>query len=341
MTQRIMAANRWKSLDYERPAGGRDSKAGSCEAEAAVGDSRPAAPRLQLAPPADPWREPLVGVVAQARGAYLIRNYSVAVDLLEPRLREQPDLEGGQRILGLALGRLHHELESMERLRESVRQSQEDWLARAALASLLLRGDHARLAVAGYRPGIPSSGSCGAPDGSPHAPTGVLEAITLLREALSIALLPAVSELLGAARWRAGQDALRERRFRLAARLFGAAAADFSAAARKTGAARAALSLRQSTTFVGEAVALLCAGELETAQRLFSRSPVLGLSAAEPLSRFAARLFEFSGELGRLPPPDRSEAVAALREMVLAVRLEVGFYDGRQPVCVAWTGGPD
>ena len=35
-----------------------------------------------------------------------------------------------------------------------------------------------------------------------------------------------------------------------------------------------------------------------------------------------------------------TEAAAALRDVVLNLRLAVGFYDGRQAVSLAWSGGP-
>jgi hypothetical protein len=261
---------------------------------------------------------------------------------LEPRLREAPNLAGGHRILGLALARLQREPDAAEQLRVAVRQSGQDWLSQAALASLLLRGDPVPPPPArGSHSDLRSLPSWAAADADPDTHTSATEAIALLREALAVVPSPAVNELLGAARWRVGQDALGESRFRVAAQQFRSAAADFNAAALRTGTARAALPVRQSTSFVGEAVALLCAGETETAQRLFSCSPVPGLCNAEPLSRFAARLFEFCEEFGRLSGEDRSEAVGALRDVVLSVTLQVGFYDGRQPVSMAWTGGPD
>src|SRR5437870_2430482 len=186
-----MAANRWKSLDYEPPATGREEGATGRRGDGATGRGERTSVRpegvaaRERRSPAEPWSDRLSGVVAQARSAYLLRNYQAAVDLLERRLGEEPALPGGQRILGQALARLNREPEALERLRAAVGHTAEDWLARASLASLLLRSD----------------------DHGPHTPSAPVEAITHLQEALQIEPLPALRELLGAAEWCAGQDA--------------------------------------------------------------------------------------------------------------------------------------
>ena len=329
----MMARNRWKSLDYEPPVHRGDGVVGG------RGD-RATSPR-------EPVRTPVVSdgglapVVGQARGAYLLRDYPAVLDLLEPRLCEEPDLPGGQRILADALARLHREPEALERLREAVRQSPADWLARASLASLLLRSCDET---------IRSSSS------HPLTLSIATEAVTHLQEALAAEPRPALRELLGAAHWRAGQETLRGGQYRKAERHFAAAAAEFRAAAAASGAARVALPARRSSAFIGQAVALLASGEVEAAQRLFSRSTMSGLGevrrhglrqdrgpshgADDPLVRFAAGLYELCEELMRLPPAERREAASSLLDLVLAVRLAVGFFDGRQAVSLLWAGGP-
>jgi hypothetical protein len=331
----MMAANRWNNLDFERPPARRDDEAAGGRGDR---DRSAATPGGRQGDPTQPVevRTPehlntqtpeylnivLPPVVTQALGAYMLRSYQAVVDLLEPRLRDDPELPHGQRTIAHALARLNREPEAIDRLREAIRQSPSDWLARASLASLLLRSQDESLTPSGHHV-IRSS---------------VPEAATHLEAALATAPRPALRELLGAARWWAGHEALQSGRDQDAARQFAAAGDGFAAAAVASGAARMALPVRQSAAFVGQAVALLLAGQTEAAQRLFSRSPVPGVTAGDPLGRFAAGLYELCDELARVPAAERLEA-AALREVVLQVRLEVGFYDGRQAVSLAWTGG--
>jgi hypothetical protein len=254
-------------------------------------------------------------VVTQARGIYVLRNYQAVVGLLEPQMVTRPDLAGGQRVLALALAWLDRREEAVERLGEAVRQSRSDWLARASLASLLL----------------------GSPDAALRP-----DPVALLDEALATAppaSQPAVRELLGAARWRTGQEALRAGREREAAREFAEAGRQFARAAQASGAARLELPARQSASFVGQAVALLLAGETEAAQRLFSAAPLPRVAATDPLSRFAAGLYELCEELARAPAEERIEASSELRQVVLETRLAVGFFDGRRAVSMAWQIG--
>jgi len=136
-----------------------------------------------------------------------------------------------------------------------------------------------------------------------------------------------------------GQEGLQFGRHPEAARQFAAAGAEFAAAAETSGAARLALPVRRSAAFVGQATALLLVGHTAAAQRLFSQSPVPGVAVGDPLGRFAAGLYELCDELARVPAAERFEAAAALRDVVLQVRLAVGFYDGRQAVSLTWTGG--
>jgi tetratricopeptide (TPR) repeat protein len=262
--------------------------------------------------------------VTQALGDYMLRSYQAVVDLLEPRLHEDPALPGGQRTLAHALARLNREPEAIAHLREAVRQSPSDWLARASLSTLLLRSQEESVTPASHQV-IRST-----------AP----EAVAHLEAALVAEPRPAMRELLGAARWRAGQEALQSGHDSEAARQFAAAGAEFLAAAEASGAARMALPARQSAAFVGQAVALLRSGRTEAAQQLFSRSKAPGIAAGDPLGRFAAGLYELCEEWARVPAAERLEAAEALRELVLQVRLAVAFYDGRQAVCLAWTGGP-
>jgi hypothetical protein len=274
--------------------------------------------------------------VGQAIGAYLVRNYQAVVDLLEARLGEEPELPGGQRTVALALARLNQEPEAVDRLREAIDQSPGDWLARAALASLLLRSKEA----AGTSPSQTGRGGSGAAAACVPVRSLADEAAGHLEFALAAEVRPALRELLGAARWRVGHEALHGGRYRGAAREFAGAAAEFVGAAEASGAARQALAERHTWTFVGEAVALLLAGEPEAAQTLFARSPVRGAGRGHPLARFAAGLYELCDELVRATMVERSEATLALRDVLLGIRLEVGFYDGRQAVSLAWAGGP-
>src|SRR3954447_2398438 len=120
-----MATNRWKNLDYAAPSKstsvgqvGRPPDRATGGAET-VTDERGAAEKAIGLTPTDPWSGSLPGVVGQAKGAYLLRNYQIVVDLLEPQLAAETNLPGGQRLLGQALARLHREPEAVERLREA------------------------------------------------------------------------------------------------------------------------------------------------------------------------------------------------------------------------------
>jgi tetratricopeptide (TPR) repeat protein len=346
-----MAGNRWKNLDFEPPSrrgegetgrqgegatartGNRGAEGGARRPEQ-LGPSKGAVSRAPECLNAD-----LPPEVTQAVGAYLLRNYSAVVALLEARLEDEPALPGGQRTLGLALARLNRAPEAVDRLRAAVRQCPSDWLARASLASLLLRSDGEETVPPRHR-GAADEDVTTRSSGPQAKRSSAAESAEHLQAALGAAPRPALRELLGAARWRLGQEALRAGEYREAGRAFAAATAEFTGAAEVSGAARQALPVRQSSAFIGQAVALLLAGELEAAQALFARSPLQGAAAGHPLGRFAAGLFELCEELARAPVAERIEAAVSLRDMVLNVRLAVGFYDGRQAVSLAWAGGP-
>src|SRR5262249_18436827 len=117
------------------------------------------------------------------------------------------------------------------------------------------------------------------------------------------------------------------------------AAAEFAAAAELSNLARQALPARQAAAYVGQAVALLLAGESEAAQRLFSRTSTMVTTSDDPISRFAVGLYELCEELQLLSASERAETTAALREVVLQTRLIVAFYDGRQAVSLGWHSG--
>src|SRR5206468_1176629 len=122
------------------------------------------------------------------------------------------------------------------------------------------------------------------------------EAVANLQAALTDVPPPALRELLGAALWASGRDALRSRRDRFAARQFAAAAEEFRVAAERSSVARCGLSARQAASFVGQAVALLLADEPDAAQRLFSRTPLPAVATSDPIARFAAGLYELCEE---------------------------------------------
>jgi tetratricopeptide (TPR) repeat protein len=333
MSTIIMAGNRWNHLDFEPRR--RNAEAGAADRRAPrespeANDTTPDRPRHGQWPgvpspsavSAAESLDVLPPVVVQAWGAYLLGNFPAVLDLLEPRLREQPDLAGGQRVLAGALARLNREEEAIEHLREAVCRAPQDWLARASLASLLLRAEDG---IAALGPKVsPAS------DAAAHLEAAMATA--------SEASRPVVQELLGAARWREGQTALARGACREAGRLFAAAGRGFERAAARSGAARLELPARQAAAFVGQAVALLLAGEAEAAQRLFSRT-AFSVTAAQPLVRFAAGLYELCEELAGVPPDERAGVATALPEVVLATRLEVGFYDGRRGVSLFWRGG--
>jgi tetratricopeptide (TPR) repeat protein len=312
-----MTTNRWDSLDFEpHPRSGSRKDGGTGKRERGSTGPDPQQPT--------PDSSPLPPEVVQAQSAYVLRNYPLVIELLEPRLLDFPGLPGGQRTLGFALARLNREEEARERLREAARQSSADWAARASLASLLLR-IHSE---ANFPPPLRAASS------SPAA-----EAVAHLEEAVAQGPPPAARELLGAAHWSCGRDALASRRDREAARQFAAAAEQFQEAAELSGVARRALPARQAAAYVGQAVALLLADEPDAAQRLFSRTPRANVESSDAIVRFAAGLYELCEELRHLPVPDRAEAADALREVVLQTRLVVGFYDARQAVNLAWHGG--
>jgi hypothetical protein len=268
--------------------------------------------------------------VAKARGAYLMRSYQVVVDLLEPRLQEQPELPGGQRVLAQALARLNREPAAIERLRRAARQETGDWLANASLASLLLR------------PSAPVSKWPPAAGGSSAPVSAAADAVGCLEAAIAAAperAHPPLRELLGAARWRDGQELLRAGEAAAAARQFAAAAQEFTAAAAASAVACRALPDRQAAVYVGQAISLLLADQPEAAQRLFSRLCIPGTGAQDPVARFAAGLYELCDALAGLPAADRAAAAETLRAVVLDTRLEVGFYDGRQAVSLVWLSG--
>jgi hypothetical protein len=322
MTANIMAGNRWINLDFDQPRlreSADPESAGVPPASTCGQDAR--APRRSTEAPASAPSDSLPPVVLQAQGAYLLRNYQAAIDLLERPLQVVPVLEGGQRVLGQSLARLNREPAAIERLREAVRHSATDWLARASLASLVLRSP------------IPPS-EAGAP--------GEVSAESLLEAAVPLAPARAqgqIRELLGAARWCAGQEALRDGRAREAERRFSLAGAEFARAAAGSPAARRELPQRRAASLVGQAVALLLAGEPEAAQRLYSRTPLPPVAPTDPLSRFAAGLYELCEEMTRLSSEDQAPAAEALREVVLETRLAVGFYDGRSAVSLSWWNG--
>lgn len=340
MSKNIMPGNRWNNLDFmppvRRPGGAEKGRRGGeprGTAEPSGGGIPIPVPRAAVEASHAAVTALLPPEVAQARSAYLLRNYAMVVELLEPRLQEDPELPGGQRLLGQALARLNRPVEAAERLREAIQQAPVDGLARASLASLLLC----------------SRSECLSASALPFLSTSLTssltsEAVTQLEAALAEpASAPvarsALHELLGAARWACGQEALREGSDPEAARQFAAARVQFAAAAQRSGAARRALPQRQAAVFVGEAVALLLSGQVEAAQRLFSRSRVPAAAARDPVGQFAAGLYELCEELVRLPAGERTGAAAPLRGVVLETRLAVGFYDGRQAVTLAWLDG--
>ncbi len=260
---------------------------------------------------------PVDRVVAQAQGAYWLRNYQTAADLLEPLLTEAPERPGARRVLGQALARLNREEEALRCLSGAVCREPDDWLARASLASLMLRR------------GEPAAGST-AGDAVAH--------LTRAQVSAPAGAATAMHELLGAAEWRAGQEALKQGHDREAARRFAAAGTQFERAAAATATARRERPARSAAAFVGQAVALLLAGETATAQRLFSRLSG-SCTETEPMVRFAAGLYELCEELAQVTVEERAATAAALRTVVLETRLEVGFYDGRWMVNLVWHGG--
>jgi tetratricopeptide (TPR) repeat protein len=323
MTEDIMAGNRWENLDFDRPRRpeGLPADAPLAARSAADRDARasptPCAHEGTLSGPAACREEQLPVVVVQAQGAYLLRNYQAAVDHLDAPLRQDPELAGGQRLMGLALARLNREAEAVDRLQQAVAQSASDWLARASLSSLLLR--------------------------TPSLATDRRPVVALLEEAVTAAprsSRAAVRELLGAAHWRSSQELLGEGHPREAERQFARAGEEFARAANESMSARPHLTARLSAVLVGQAVAFIAAGAPEAAQRLFSRTPVPRTPSADPLCRFAAGLYELCDELAPVSAEERAPAVEALRQVVLQTRLEVGFYDGRGSVCLAWWSQP-
>jgi tetratricopeptide (TPR) repeat protein len=144
----------------------------------------------------------------------------------------------------------------------------------------------------------------------------------------------ALAEVVGAAEWARGQHALRAGRPAEAARAFQEAGELFTRHSPPEAAAE-----RVAAAYVGETVSHLAAGQLDAAQRGFSR---LGARVRFPKAsiRFARGLYELADALRDVDPAERAEELAPLVDAIAAARLRLRFHDGTRPVEMFWENLP-
>jgi hypothetical protein len=97
---------------------------------------------------------------------------------------------------------------------------------------------------------------------------------------------------------------------------------------------------RLAAAYVGQAVAMVAAGQYEAAPRLFARRRAEGMAATPALSRFARGLYELCDLAARLPGDERAAAGEALRPLLAAARLTATLWDGGHPLVLGWHGLP-
>jgi tetratricopeptide (TPR) repeat protein len=141
-------------------------------------------------------------------------------------------------------------------------------------------------------------------------------------------------EIAGAAEWLRGQSRLRARNAAGAARHFEQAGALFARSSPEP-----VLGERLAACYVGQAISLLLAGQLDAAQQCFSR---LRRRELVPVTvhAFAQQLYELADAVRDFPSDERAAAIGPLVDLVLAARLRVRFYDGSQPVAMRWENMP-
>lgn len=242
-----------------------------------------------------------------ARGYYLLRQWPAAAAAVEGT----PDLPGAGVILSLARARLCERDAARDAFAAAVAMAPEEPHLRCARAAFLLRDGH----------GVPALADAEA--GLAHADH---------RSPLGTALL----SLVGAARWRLGQEAMGRGEERRAVSEFDHAARAFRAAA----AGRRATAERLAAAYVGQAVAMVAAGQIEAVPRLFARRQAEGMSPSPSLARFARDLYELCDLAARLPDAERSVVGEALRPVLAVAALQVSLWDGGYPVLLGWHGLP-
>lgn len=256
--------------------------------------------------------------VSAARGLYLLRQWPAAA----AAAREAPALPGAGVILALARARMGEE--AREAFAEAVAAAPQDGYTRCAGAAYLLRIGCGTEALREAEAGLAVVG-CPAPGAEERSG----------EDALRSALL----SLRGGARWLLGQEAVREGEERRAVMEFEHATRGFLGAA-EAPAGRAALSERLAAAYVGQAVAMVVAGQYAAAPLLFSRRRAQGMEATPALSRFARDLYELCDLAARLPEADRPAAGAALRPVLAGAILAVALWDGGAPPALTWHGLP-
>jgi hypothetical protein len=246
--------------------------------------------------------------VSAARGYYLLRQWPAAA----AAVGHVPELPGAGVILALALARMGEEDAARAAFAAAVAVAPEDPHLRCAHAAFLLRGGRGAEAL-----------------GEAEAGLGVVEEDASPR----VPLLSA----RGAAHWLLGQEAVARGEDRRAVAAFEQAARSFLAA----GASPArSLSEWLAAAYVGQAVAMVAAGQYASAPRLFARQQAQGMAATPALARFARDLYELCDLTPRLPEAERPAAGHALRPVLSRAVLRASLWDGGCPLILAWYGLP-
>lgn len=152
----------------------------------------------------------------------------------------------------------------------------------------------------------------------------------LIPERVSGSATGALAEISGAGEWVRGQASLREGWAVAAAEEFQKAGELFARHSPPE-----VLAERIAAAYIGEVVSHLAAGQLDAAQRGFSRLRERA-RLPEPTLQFARGLYELADALRILTPEERTEELAPLVETVLSARIRVRFYDATRPVEMYW-----
>jgi len=258
--------------------------------------------------------------VAAARGFYLLRQWGAA----EAAVAGAPELPGAGVILALARARMGEEARAEEAFAMAVAARPDDPYLRGAHAAFLLRARRGEEALAAAAAGLAILDQ--RPATNDRGRTG--------ESALRVALLSAS----GGARWARGQALVGSGEDGRAVTEFEHAARAFLAAGRSMQDARDALPGRLAAAYVGQAVAMVAAGQYEAAPRLFVRRCAEGMAATPALSRFARDLYELCDLAARLPATERAAAGEAMRPVLAGARLTATLWDGGHPLVLGWHG---
>jgi len=235
--------------------------------------------------------------IRRARALYELRQFEQCADCLTGALAVHPEIPGANKLLGMALGRLGFTTDAARSLRAALAETPEDPAVLGSLISAEIRAG-------------------------------------LVPERRSVTATGELGEIMGAAAWIRGQQALREGRTAEAALAFQEAGELFASHSPPEVAPE-----RVAAAYVGETVSHLAAGQLDAAQRGFSR---LGARVRLPEAtlRFARGLYELADALREVVPAERAAELAPLVDAVAAARLRLRFYEGTQPVEMYWENLP-